>query len=92
MLEASAQGVPVAFGPHVHNFAVIAELLRENGGGIQVADGGALAATMIAWLGDASERSRIGEKGRAVVERNRGALERLRQLIQQRLPPPPTQN
>jgi len=88
MLEASAQGVPVAFGPHVFNFAVIAELLREKGGAVQVADGAELGRVMARWLADASERSRIGEHGRRVVERNRGALERLFHLIQANLPKP----
>jgi 3-deoxy-D-manno-octulosonic-acid transferase len=36
-----------------------------------------LAQTVITWLGDASQRARIGENGRRVVEQNRGALDRL---------------
>jgi 3-deoxy-D-manno-octulosonic-acid transferase len=36
-------------------------------------------------LSDASERSRIGEAGRELVDKNRGALDRLTRLIEQLL-------
>ena len=38
MLEASAQGVPVCFGPHLFNVAAISELLLEAGAARRVAD------------------------------------------------------
>jgi 3-deoxy-D-manno-octulosonic-acid transferase len=41
---------------------------------------------MISWLSDATERARIGENGRRVVEANRGALDRLMTAIEGRLP------
>jgi len=81
MLEAAAQGVPVVFGPHVFNFSGIARLLRDREAGVMVEDAGSLAAQVAAWLRDASERSRIGENGRQVVEENRGALRRLARLV-----------
>jgi 3-deoxy-D-manno-octulosonic-acid transferase len=81
MLEAAAQGVPVVFGPHVFNFSGIARLLRDREAGVMVEDGSRLAEQVAAWLQDASERSRIGEHGRQVVEENRGALRRLAALV-----------
>ena len=81
MLEAAAQGVPVVFGPHVFNFSAIARLLRDREAGVMVENAGGLAAQVSAWLQDASERSRIGENGRQVVEENRGALQRLARLV-----------
>ncbi len=42
-----------------------------------------LADVISHWLGDASERTRIGENGSRVVGENRGALERLFALIEQ---------
>jgi 3-deoxy-D-manno-octulosonic-acid transferase len=81
MLEAAAQGVPVVFGPHVFNFSGIARLLRDREAGVMVEDSGKLAEQVAAWLQDASERSRIGENGRQVVEENRGALQRLAALV-----------
>ncbi|WP_456373550.1 lipid IV(A) 3-deoxy-D-manno-octulosonic acid transferase [Thiolapillus sp.] len=77
MLEAAAQGVPVVFGPHVFNFSAIARLLRDREAGVMVDNAAGLAEQVGAWLQDASERSRIGENGRQVVEENRGALQRL---------------
>ncbi|HHH13583.1 MAG TPA: 3-deoxy-D-manno-octulosonic acid transferase [Thiolapillus brandeum] len=86
MLEAAAQGVPVVFGPHVFNFSAIAALLVEREAAVQVRDARELAGVVGRWLGDASERSRIGENGRRAVEENRGALERLIALVEQQLP------
>jgi len=86
MLEAAAQGVPVLFGPHVFNFSGIARLLRDREAGVMVQDSEALGRQVSAWLRDASERSRIGENGRQVVEENRGALQRLVALADEFLP------
>ncbi len=81
MLEPAALGVPVVFGPHNFNFAAISELLLEEDAAVMVNGADELAAVVEAWLGDASERSRIGENGRRVVEQNRGALNKLAALI-----------
>ena len=81
MLEPAALGVPVVFGPHNFNFAAISELLLEEDAAVMVNHADELAAVVEAWLGDASERSRIGENGRRVVEQNRGALNKLADLI-----------
>jgi 3-deoxy-D-manno-octulosonic-acid transferase len=87
LLEAAAVGVPVAIGPHAFNFAAITRLLVEEGAAVQVADAEALIPVMIDWLSDAATRARIGEQGRQVVARNRGALERLLALVEAWLPP-----
>ncbi len=88
LLEAAAVGVPVAIGPHAFNFAAITRLLVEEDAAVQVADAEALIPVMIDWLSDAATRARIGEQGRQVVARNRGALERLLALVEAWLPPP----
>ena len=88
MLEAAAQGVPVVFGPHVFNFTAIARLLQEKGAAVMVEDQDGLTRVVADWLGDASERSRIGENGRRVVEENRGALERLAAMVERLLKSP----
>jgi 3-deoxy-D-manno-octulosonic-acid transferase len=85
MLEASAQGVAVVFGPHVFNFPTIARLLLEEHAALQVSSSEELAQQILNWLGDASERSRYGENGRKVVEQNRGALGNLTELFEQML-------
>ncbi|WP_174575396.1 lipid IV(A) 3-deoxy-D-manno-octulosonic acid transferase [Thiosocius teredinicola] len=81
MLEASAQGVAVCFGPHVFNFAAISQLLMAEGAAVQVAGEVELAELVLSWFDDASKRAEVGENGRRVVMKNRGALERLLELI-----------
>lgn len=87
-LEASAVGVPVATGPQIFNFAAIVELLVAQEAAVVIRDAEGLAALMTRWLGDAAERTRVGENGRRVVEQNRGALGRLIDLIEPRLQAP----
>jgi 3-deoxy-D-manno-octulosonic-acid transferase len=81
MLEASAQGVAVCFGPHVFNFAAISDLLLAEDAARRVADESELGEVVGAWFADAAERARVGENGRRVVEQNRGALQRLKALL-----------
>jgi 3-deoxy-D-manno-octulosonic-acid transferase len=87
MLEASAQGVAVAFGPQVFNFATISRLLLAEGAAEQVSDARGLAMLLGHWLSDASTRSEVGERGRRVVDANRGALDQLWELVSAALPP-----
>ncbi|MCU7872145.1 MAG: lipid IV(A) 3-deoxy-D-manno-octulosonic acid transferase [Candidatus Thiodiazotropha sp. (ex Lucinoma borealis)] len=81
ILEATAQGVAVVFGPHMFNFSEISELFLQHKAAVQVDTVKALAGQVSRWLSDASERSRIGEAGRELVEQNRGALDRLTRLV-----------
>ena len=81
ILEATAQGVAVLFGPHMFNFAEISELFLQHQAAVQIDSVEALAGQVIKWLSDASERSRVGEAGRELVEKNRGALDRLTRLV-----------
>ena len=88
-LEPAASGVPVVTGPHVFNFSAITAMLLAADAAVEVDSPGQLAATVTDWLKDASLRARIGENGRSVVEQNRGALERLVNLIHGMLIKPP---
>ena len=81
MLEAAAQGVAVCFGPHVFNFATISRMLIEEGAAVQVESESALAGQVVAWFENASARAEMGENGRRVVAQNRGALQRLIDLM-----------
>ena len=73
LLEACAAGVPVAFGPHMHNFTEMAEQVEQSGAGAQVkAD--QLAAQLATWLADPNARAEAGKQGQALVKRERGAL------------------
>jgi 3-deoxy-D-manno-octulosonic-acid transferase len=85
ILEAAAQGVAVVFGPHMFNFSEISELFLQQAAAVQVDSVEALAAQVSRWLSDASLRSRVGEAGRELVDKNRGALERLMRLVERLL-------
>jgi 3-deoxy-D-manno-octulosonic-acid transferase len=85
MLEAAAQGVPVCFGPHTFNFALISDMLLACGAARRVDDAVSLAQVLQAWLSDASGRSAAGEAGRQMVERNRGALHKLYGILEELL-------
>ena len=82
VLEPASFGLPVLFGPSMFNFAAISELLLMEQAAIRVDDATQLAEQVIAWMNDASERTRYGENGRRVVDENRGATDRLVKLIQ----------
>lgn len=80
-IEASAASVPVCFGPHMANFREIAtEFLRERAA-VEVRSAGDVAEFAKRMIEDAPARREIGERSRQVVERNRGAAERIARRI-----------
>lgn len=81
MLEPAALGLPVLYGRHIFDFAEIGARLREVGAGREVDSAAELASVVVEYLRDANLRHSTGEKGRAFVERNRGALARLMEII-----------
>lgn len=84
-LEAAALGTPIVQGTHTFNFVEITGMLREADAAKEVHDSEQLAATVIDLLGDANYRLELGDRAKAVVESNRGALTRLLDLIGQRV-------
>jgi 3-deoxy-D-manno-octulosonic-acid transferase len=81
VLEAAAWGVPAVTGPHMFNFAEITELLTSAGGMIKLNDPAALGDCLLALLQDPERRRRMGEAGLQVVADNRGAKQRLLDLV-----------
>jgi len=81
MLEPAALGLPVLFGPHVFNFAEISHRLIESGGARTVGDAASLGQAVVDYLCDSDLRHTTGSKGRAFVEDNRGAGDRVVALI-----------
>ena len=81
MLEPAALGVPVVTGPHLFNFEEISRLLLDADAGEMVENVTELEQTVVRWLGDANERHRVGEQGRRVVEKNRGALKAVLEIV-----------
>ena len=85
LLEPAALGVPVVTGPHVFNFVEISDLLEQAGACVKVDDAAGLSDMLSLWLGDANERHRVGQCGREVVEKNRGALRSVMEMIDRHL-------
>jgi 3-deoxy-D-manno-octulosonic-acid transferase len=85
LLEPAALGVPVLSGPEQFNSPELARALSERGALTIVHDAAELAAALTRLLADPPARAQQGAAGRAAIDANRGALERLLVLID-RLP------
>ncbi|GAB4510519.1 MAG: lipid IV(A) 3-deoxy-D-manno-octulosonic acid transferase [Sulfuricaulis sp.] len=85
LLEASAVGKPVVFGPHMFNFQEISQMTLERGAGVQIQFPDQLAPAVSDFLGNANRRDAAGLAGRKMVEENRGALVANMRLIEQLL-------
>ncbi|MGD0845936.1 MAG: 3-deoxy-D-manno-octulosonic acid transferase, partial [Geobacteraceae bacterium] len=75
ILEPASLGVPVLFGPHMHNFRETASLLLACGGGFQVEDGEELTAVLQILLDDETKRRETGQNGMKLLLENSGATE-----------------
>ena len=81
LLEPAALGMPILTGPHNSNSAEAARLLISKGA-VQVAENPQdLAEKVVALLKDPEGRARMGQEGRAFVEANKGALQKLLGLV-----------
>lgn len=81
LLEPAALGLPVIFGQHVFNFKEISQKLLAAYAAQQVQNSAALATAVLGYLQDEALRINTGLNGKAFVENNRGALQRLLTLI-----------
>ena len=76
MIEPSAYGAAVLFGPHTWNFKrTVADLLACEAA-IQAQDAATLETAVLRLLDDASMRQRLGQSARAFVLSQQGATER----------------
>jgi 3-deoxy-D-manno-octulosonic-acid transferase len=76
ILEPAVFGKPVVFGPHMSNFAEIAQAFLANVAGVQVSGDRELGDTLTSLLSDPIRRARLGAAARALVDGNRGAKEK----------------
>lgn len=81
LLEPAALGKPILTGPHTFNAEDIADLLVDEGAALRVQNSTELAAELHRLLTDRAAAQQIGSRGRQVVVQNRGALDRLLELI-----------
>ncbi|MEZ5523399.1 MAG: lipid IV(A) 3-deoxy-D-manno-octulosonic acid transferase [Pseudomonadales bacterium] len=80
-LEPAALALPVLSGPHVFNFADISQLLVAAGGMLKLDGADELARQVSEWLESPALRDQVGQAARSVVEANRGAQQRLFELV-----------
>lgn len=85
-LEAARLGVPVLFGSHMDNFAVIAARLLDAGAARRVTLD-RLADELAAVLTDPSARAAMAEAGRAVADHEAESLRRTLDALRPFLPP-----
>jgi 3-deoxy-D-manno-octulosonic-acid transferase len=76
ILEPAVAAVPVLFGPHMANFAKMAEDFLEHGAAMRVRDARELASAAVALFENPDRAKEIGECGRALVARSAGATAR----------------
>jgi 3-deoxy-D-manno-octulosonic-acid transferase len=79
--EAILAGKPVLFGPHMENFAVLANSLVAQGGANQVSSATDLRRAMADLLANPDQREELVKNARAVLDTHRGATARTAQLI-----------
>jgi 3-deoxy-D-manno-octulosonic-acid transferase len=81
LLEPAALGLPILTGPNTSNSAEVARLLIERGAAEVVRTPRELADKVAALLADPNARERMGAHGRAFVDANKGALQKLLGLV-----------
>ncbi len=86
ILEPAVFGKPIVFGPHMHNFAEIAQTFVDNGASIQLRSARDLGPVLLELLSDPVRRASLGAAARALVEANRGARTKSLAVIAQLLP------
>ena len=84
-LEPAAWGIPVLSGPCVFNFETVYEHLRAGDGVAMVQDSEELGRTVARLMAAQEERKALGERALAVVNKNRGALDKVVAGIIERL-------
>lgn len=79
--EAILAGKPVLFGPHMENFALLAEALVAREGALQVSSATELRRSITTLLANPDQREALVQNARPVLEAHRGATERTARLV-----------
>jgi 3-deoxy-D-manno-octulosonic-acid transferase len=85
VLEPAALGLPIIVGPHTRHFAEIIALLADSEALLQVPDAEAMTDGLLDLLSHPERSSALGRNALACVAQSRGALEKTKALIAQRL-------
>jgi 3-deoxy-D-manno-octulosonic-acid transferase len=87
ILEPAVHGRPIIFGPHMDNFAEIADAFLARGAAIQVRTDRELEEAVVSLMGDPVRRTRLGVSARALVTENRGSKDKTLNVLAELLPP-----
>jgi 3-deoxy-D-manno-octulosonic-acid transferase len=90
ILEPAVHGKPIVFGPHMENFAEIANAFLTNGAAVQVRTQRDLEDVVVELMADPVRRARLGAAARALVDANRGAKDTTLRVLAELLPPEPS--
>lgn len=82
ILEPASLGKAPVFGPYMQNFRKIARQFLDCGAAVQVSTADELARVWLGCFSDTARREAIGRAAREMVERNRGATERLLENVE----------
>jgi 3-deoxy-D-manno-octulosonic-acid transferase len=81
LLEPARVHKPILFGPHMANFAAIAQEMKAKGGGVEVRGLEDLVRELTELLGDADKRRAMGEKAYQVATDEQGVGEQTARLL-----------
>jgi 3-deoxy-D-manno-octulosonic-acid transferase len=84
VLEPAAARLPTTFGPRHQNARAAADLMA-SGGGAEVADAGALVATLGGWLADPGALDYAGQRAYNYIDAHLGAAERTASILDELL-------
>ncbi len=82
-VEPILAGKPVLFGPHMENFATLAQTLIANRAAIEVTDEASLENSVSRLLKDPAERAGLVENAKQIIASHRGATKRTAELVRQ---------
>jgi 3-deoxy-D-manno-octulosonic-acid transferase len=82
LLEPAAMGRPVVTGPHLFNTQDIANMFERLGASITVNNAGQLGGAVADLFADPELAKDIGARGKEIVRKNKGSLERLLTLLE----------
>ena len=82
LLEPAALARPVIVGPHTFNFAEVTEDLIAAGAALRIGDADDLGPAVVRLLSRDVERHSMGDAAHAVMERERGAVERTMAIVE----------
>lgn len=81
LLEPAALGLPVLTGPYLFNFLEISDKLQKAGGALIVENAKALQTALEKLFQNPQQRQVLGKNAKNVVLNNKGALERVLNLV-----------